>query len=350
MYKLGNYVRVGFYGSPESLYLGFGSISKIIEEPSKFQLYLKAVSFFKDTYRSIEDLINEITPYASNVNEAEKVANELLLGGFLIHSKDKVSDRYSRHCLYYNLSKGNASEIQGKLLDSHVVILGCGGIGNHVSSSLVAAGVGKITLVDADNIELSNLTRQFMFTEEDIGHNKAHTLKSRLLKINSDVEVDVLDLYIRSYSDLSKLPSCDVIVLSADNPMTISSWVNSYAISHNTAFVNVGYVVDIAVVGPFVIPGKTACLECEEIFSTTNHDNYDLQVMAKKINQSNQAPSFGPINQIASGLAAMEVIKFLGEFGEMETLNNRVGVHTGNLKIEKQTANINESCSVCQHQ
>ncbi|MBO2531192.1 MAG: hypothetical protein CW348_15340 [Thermobifida sp.] len=72
-------------------------------------------------------------------------------------------DRYSRHSLFHWLSGADPQEVQERLARSHVVFLGCGGIGNLMSVNLATAGVGQVTLVDSDLIEKSNLTRQYLF-------------------------------------------------------------------------------------------------------------------------------------------------------------------------------------------
>ncbi|WP_273789640.1 ThiF family adenylyltransferase [Bartonella sp. ML70XJBT] len=82
-------------------------------------------------------------------------------------SDNILNNRYSRSHLHYQSYGMHPASVQHTLLQKSVVILGRGGIGNHVSAMLAASGVGKLTLVDNDVIELTNLTRQILFTEED---------------------------------------------------------------------------------------------------------------------------------------------------------------------------------------
>ena len=151
-------------------------------------------------------------------------------------------------------------DCQIKLGSSRVGILGCGGIGNLIASQLTTSGVGKLLLVDDDVIELSNLTRQIMFTEADIGLKKCHVLSRELQRRNSSVTVNSIELQIRQFSDLDILPDCDLWILSADQPASLASWFNRWSIKTHCPFLAVGYVEDIATIGPFVLPLRSSCL------------------------------------------------------------------------------------------
>ena len=85
--------------------------------------------------------------------------------------------RYSRHILLPQVDiKG-----QQKLLDAHVMVVGLGGLGSPVAMYLAAAGVGKLSLVDDDQVELSNLQRQIVHSQSDIGRDKVDSAADRLL-------------------------------------------------------------------------------------------------------------------------------------------------------------------------
>lgn len=84
----------------------------------------------------------------------------------LAETSDNIfNNRYSRNHLHYQSYGMNPASVQYTLSQKVVIILGCGGIGNHVSAILASSGVGKLILVDNDVIEITNLTRQILFTE-----------------------------------------------------------------------------------------------------------------------------------------------------------------------------------------
>ncbi|WP_051908736.1 ThiF family adenylyltransferase [Candidatus Odyssella acanthamoebae] len=214
-----------------------------------------------------------------------------------------------------------------------------------VSVSLATSGIGTITLLDFDEIETSNLTRQFMFSLQDIGLNKADVLKRELLKRSTSTQVDIIKERL-SQEVLKSIERPDLIVLSADSLDCIPI-VNSYAVKNGVPYINIGYIQDIAVWGPFVIPGKTGCFYCQQIIANDNKGDTELKEKVKRINAGHQAPSNPSVNMLASALGAMDIIKFLGDFGKVQSLNKRVGLWTNSLKIETQDCTLNPNCKIC---
>ena len=121
--------------------------------------------------------------------------------------------RYSRHILLPQLDiKG-----QLKLLDAHVMIVGLGGLGSPVSTYLAAAGVGRLTLADDDVVELSNLQRQVVHSEAQIGNNKVNSAAERLKALNADVELSLIDRRLDKAGLFEATRDVDVLVDCSDN-------------------------------------------------------------------------------------------------------------------------------------
>lgn len=123
--------------------------------------------------------------------------------------------------------------------------------------------------------------------------------------------------------------------------------VNGYSLKHNVPYINIGYVQDIAVWGPFVIPGKTGCFYCRQIVANNEDIDSGIKLNLKKINFQHQAPSNPSVNMLASSMGLLDIIKYLGDFGEIHSLNKRVGLWTHSLKLETQDCSINPECEVC---
>lgn len=121
--------------------------------------------------------------------------------------------RYSRHILLPQLDING----QQTLIDSHVMIIGLGGLGAPVSMYLAASGVGKLTLVDDDEVELSNLQRQIVHSQNDIGRAKVASAAETLQELNSDVSVQQIDQRLDKTALIAAVSGVDVVVDCSDN-------------------------------------------------------------------------------------------------------------------------------------
>ena len=126
---------------------------------------------------------------------------------------DQLIERYSRQILIDKIGLVG----QKKIINSSVAIIGCGGLGSTVAQSLTMSGVGKLLLADFDNVELSNLNRQSLFEEKDIGKNKAVTLGSSIAKINSKITIIKRPLKIDRDNIDKELKDYKLIVDCSDN-------------------------------------------------------------------------------------------------------------------------------------
>ena len=114
------------------------------------------------------------------------------------------------------LLEGWDIEAQEKLKFSNICIVGCGGIGCVLAELLARAGVGKITLIDPDTIEMSNLQRQLAFTPQDLGFYKAETLAKRLGQINPNVQIDYINQALTENNAESIIGQQDLVLDGCD--------------------------------------------------------------------------------------------------------------------------------------
>ncbi len=103
-----------------------------------------------------------------------------------------------------------------KLLSSHVVILGLGGVGGYAAEALARAGVGRMTLVDHDRVSLTNLNRQIIATQTTLGQRKVDAMAARLASIRPDLELTLLDQFFLPDQPLPALESADYVVDAID--------------------------------------------------------------------------------------------------------------------------------------
>ncbi|PCK09126.1 MAG: thiamine biosynthesis protein ThiF [Alteromonadaceae bacterium] len=140
--------------------------------------------------------------------------------------------RYSRHI---QLSSFGADG-QIKLKQSRVLMIGSGGLGAPVSLYLAAAGVGHITLVDDDDVDLSNLQRQIIFSVEDIGKSKVFSAKKRLLGLNPEIEIDAINQYFSIELALKLGDNFDLVIDCTDNFST-RYLINDYCLKNRLPWI-----------------------------------------------------------------------------------------------------------------
>jgi len=121
--------------------------------------------------------------------------------------------RYSRQILLPQFG----AEGQLRLLQSHVLIIGLGGLGSPVSMYLAAAGVGRLTLVDHDAVDLSNLQRQIVHRSDNIGQAKVESARSNLLQLNPEIQIDTINRDLDETELQQLVGQVDVVVDATDN-------------------------------------------------------------------------------------------------------------------------------------
>ncbi|WP_084516890.1 HesA/MoeB/ThiF family protein [Microtetraspora niveoalba] len=178
-------------------------------------------------------------------------------------------DRYSRGHAFFRwvdlTPREHGWDAQLRLRRSRVLLIGVGGAGASTALALAASGVGVLHLVDDDRVELSNLNRQLLYAEEDVGRPKVDAAVERLKALNSDIEVTGASSRVRSEHELADLlPGFDVLALCADEPKGedgIRVWASRACFDAGIPWVGGGYSGPLVTTGVFV-PGRGACYEC----------------------------------------------------------------------------------------
>jgi molybdopterin/thiamine biosynthesis adenylyltransferase len=179
-------------------------------------------------------------------------------------SREKI--RYERSRQFYRwvdlTPRSSQWHAQVELRKANVVIVGLGGTGGNAALALAASGVGNLHCVDCDTVELSNLNRQILYTEKDIGRRKSDAAAEHLREINSDIVITAEHAEIRGVDDFLPLVSeHDLLVLCADNPAEIRTWANRACLATGTTWVDSGYHGPRATVAVYK-PDRGPCYEC----------------------------------------------------------------------------------------
>ena len=141
--------------------------------------------------------------------------------------------RYSRHILLDEVG----DEGQQRLLDSHALILGAGGLGSPVALYLAASGVGRITLVDDDSVDLTNLQRQIAHNTARIGEAKVESARQAMLALNPDVKVRALRQRADEAALMTLVADADIVIDCCDNFATRHA-VNRACVAHAVPLVS----------------------------------------------------------------------------------------------------------------
>lgn len=186
----------------------------------------------------------------------------LMMTKSLISKHRKVysmDDRYSRQMLFTPIGEKGQKLLRTK----HVLIIGLGTLGTQSAEALTRAGLGKLTIVDRDYIEWSNLQRQYLYTEADANHRtpKAIAAKRMLGEINSDVEIDAQIVDVTP-DELEELVSNDVdLILDATDNFATRMMINDMSQKKNVPWIY-GSCVGSYGMSVTIIPSETPCLQC----------------------------------------------------------------------------------------
>ena len=239
--------------------------------------------------------------------------------------------RYSRHVLLEDIDVAG----QEKLLTAHTLVIGAGGLGSAAAPYLAAAGVGKITLVDHDQVELTNLQRQIMHTQESIGQNKAASGKSFLQRLNPGVVVDTIEAKADDSLLDQLLPTVNIVLDCTDNFAT-RHMINRLCVKHQVPLVSGSALRFDGQISVFDSRNKTSpCYAC--IFSPEEQFE-EVSCASMGI--------FSPLVGIIGAMQAAQALQVLIGFGE--PLVGRMPLwNARNTQIDEIRISRNTGCLVC---
>ncbi len=241
--------------------------------------------------------------------------------------------RYLRQTTFPGIGEAG----QQKLLAARVLVIGCGANGTVIANHLARAGVGHLTVVDRDFIELNNLQRQLLFDEQDLVENlpKAVAAERKLRAINSDIEVYglVADVNPENIEDLIEGA---VLVMDGTDNFETRYIVNDACLKHNIPWIYTGAVASYGM-SQTIIPGQTACLRC--LFEDAPPPGATPTC--------DTAGIVGPLVSAIASISATEAIKFIVGQGDL----NQGIIHFDvwyNTFEQLENNGPRENCPACQ--
>jgi adenylyltransferase/sulfurtransferase len=237
--------------------------------------------------------------------------------------------RYSRQIMLPQVDVAG----QEKLLSSRVLIIGMGGLGSPVAMYLASAGVGHLVLVDHDNVDLSNLQRQILHGEDDIGHPKITSAANTLMQLNPQLQVTALDHKLSEKELLETTKNVDLVVDATDNFETRFT-INRVCVETGTPLISGAAIRMEGQVSVFMNRPGSPCYRClyreEGELDTSCSENGVL----------------APVVGIIGSIQATEAIKILLNIGS--TLDGKLLLLDA-LHMEWRTMTLKQDseCPVC---
>lgn len=215
---------------------------------------------------------------------------------------DTQLDRYARHIVLHDI--GGAG--QARLLDSHVLLVGAGGIGCPAIQYLAAAGIGTISVVDDDVVSLSNLQRQILYGDAQIGMAKVDAAQAAVARLNPDIKFHALNQRISADTSSDFLNGVDIVIDGSDTFGT-RLIVNDLCLAARVPLVSAAIGRFHGQIGTF--SGWEADAPCYRCFVGDAHDPDDCDDCATQ-------GVLGAMCGLMGSFAAMEAIRLLTGFGD----------------------------------
>jgi len=293
-----------------------------------------------------EEAVGDVISQLQELEVVEDAADDdLLAAGEL--------ERFDRQLRYFSdvgTDGLTPSECQRRLREARVAVLGVGGLGGWAAWALACCGIGEMWLVDGDRVEASNLNRQILYTEADIGLLKVEAAAARLRAFNSAMRVTATARRLESQAEIADfVAGADVVVDAVDWPAyDVERWCNAACFEAGVPYISMTHFPPIARVGPLYVPGKTGCFACQE---AAYRREYPLMEMAIEQRRGQPSPSamLGPACGLIGGQVGMEVMHLLTGLSEPSTLGVGHIYDLRTMEVKREAVVPEPGCPVCGH-
>lgn len=237
-------------------------------------------------------------------------------------------ERYSRNLVLPDFGKREQNRLKG----AKVAVTGAGGLGCPVSTYLTLAGIGKIVIIDMDNVDLTNLNRQFLYTKDDVGKQKANLAARRLNEKNPEIDVSAITDKITYDNAFDLLKGYDAVVDCMDNfpgryAVNDACAVNRVPLFHGAVLMHEGRAISI-------IPEETACFRC---------------VFPESPPSDMIPPGTGILGATAGLIGSIQAFETIGYLAGMEIAlkNTLLVINADTMDFSKIKVKKREDCTAC---
>jgi bacteriocin biosynthesis cyclodehydratase domain-containing protein len=261
-------------------------------------------------------------------------------------------ERFDRQIRYFADITGGPtpSQCQARLESSRLVVLGVGGLGGWSALSLACCGIGEMLLVDGDRVEESNLNRQVLYTEPDIGRLKVEAAAERLGAFNSRMRLETIPERVDGEAAIAELiEGYDLVIDAADWPAhEIEQWCNSACFAAEVPYITMSHFPPIARVGPLYVPGVTGCFACQVAAYRRSYPMFDVAIEQRRAKPS-PAATLGPACGLIGGQVGLDVMHHLTGLAEPSTQGVGHIYDLRTMEVEREPVVPEPDCPVCGH-
>jgi bacteriocin biosynthesis cyclodehydratase domain-containing protein len=260
--------------------------------------------------------------------------------------------RFDRQLRYFSdigsVNTPTPSECQERLREAKVAVLGVGGLGGWSALALACTGVGEMWLIDGDRVEISNLNRQVLYSEADIGLLKVECAASRLRAFNSGLKLTTEARRLESEEDIAEfIAGSDVVIDAADWPAhEIERWCNSACFEAGIPYITMSHFPPVARIGPLYVPGRTGCFVCQEIGYRREYPLFDIAVEQRRAKPS-PAATLGPACGLIGGQVAMETMHLLTGLARPATQGVAYIYDLRTMEVQREAVKPERECPIC---
>ena len=242
---------------------------------------------------------------------------------------DKEFLRYNRHVMVGKIGEQG----QAKFKQAHAIIVGMGGLGCPAAQYLAASGIGHLTLIDHDVIELSNLQRQVLYSNDDIGQTKVATAQKKLLAMNPLVAIDAIEESVFDVDFYELCQQADLILDCTDNPKT-RKFINAICVETGSKLISASAIQANGQLVSFDFSQQDApCYAC--LFPADGESKFNCQT----------AGVVSPVLGVLGSLQATEALRLC--LGENDNLHQLTLFDAWGMQFRKFKVNKDPDCAVC---
>lgn len=349
LFRLGNQLYLGNSGRTAEIPDPEGTIEYLLQSMDGSHTITQLCQTLQQKYPHIPT--EDITHSIEQMDQANFLENATF------HAEDLLTEydlkRWERNINFFGSFSDlhtNKYKLQHRLKTVRVALLGLGGLGSHLLYDLVALGVQNIRAVEFDKIELSNLNRQILYSEADIGRPKAEVAAERILAFNPHIQLDILAKRLGSVDDVfNAIQDCDCVLCVADRPkMDLIRWVNEACVRLRIPLLNGGLDVQRAVYYT-MIPGITGCVECWRL-QVQQQDPISSGLLEEKqrLQVGGENAAFVPLVTLIGGLMLSEFIRYTTQIAPLVAAGRLMEIRFDSMEMrQSETWERSTNCPVC---